>query len=84
MLCDKQVVTSFPSLQVVRTFSNGERQYLILNTYLTTHHYLSGVSPSFEKKIPQEGVNIKKKMLHLPNNAIGLKSGSSKEKQKNV
>lgn len=48
---------------------------LILNTYLTTHHY-------FEKKIPQEGVNIKKKMLHLPNNAIGLKSGSSKEKQK--
>lgn len=57
---------------------------LILNTYLTTHHYLSGVGPSFEKKIPQEGVNIKKKMLHLPNNAIGLKSGSSKEKQKNV
>lgn len=57
---------------------------LILNTYLTTHHYLSGVSPSFEKKISQEGVNIKKKMLHLPSNAIGPQSGSSKEKQKNV
>ena len=57
---------------------------LILNTYLTTHHYLSGVSPSFEKKIPQEGVKIKKKMIDLPRNAIGLNFGSTKEKQKNL